>query len=128
MGATDIMSLVKHMKFETPTEIHEGSEEIVTPPLFDGEQLLNAIRSSRAGEGIVGKLTIRSRATTNPFLVVKDYNQMDEHYGPETVRLINRDNPLAAIIQGDGERGILVHSVIAYSPKGEQEGFWQRRR
>ncbi len=128
MGATDIMSLVKHMKAERPTEVHEGAEDFVTPPLFDGVQILNTIRSSRAGEGIIGKLTIRNRATTKPFLVVRDYKEMDEHYGPETVKLINRDNPLAAIIQGDGDRRILVHSVVAYSPKGEQEGFWQRRR
>ena len=128
MRSTDIQRLIRHIKDQPATEVQEGTEVSVTPPFFNGEQTLFALSSPRSGEGVIGRLTIRKPQGVNPFLVVRDYQQMDEHYGPDTVQFINRDNPLAVILQGDGGHGILVHSVIAYSPKGESEGFWQRKR
>ena len=125
---TDIMGLIRHLKEDPASEVQMGTEVSVTPPLFNGEQVLYAFQSPRSGEGVIGKLMIRNNEARTPLLVVKDYKRMDEKYGAETMQLINRDNLLAVIMQGDGRRGMLVHSAIAYSPNGEQEGFWQRKR
>lgn len=128
MRTTDISGLIHHLKNDPATEVQMGNEVSVTPPFFNGEQVLQAFQSPRSDEGVVGKLIIRNRETRMPFLVVRDYATMDQKYGAETIQLINRDNLLAVIMQGDGRRGMYVHSAIAYSPKGEQEGFWQRKR
>ena len=125
---TDISSLIRRLKDMPAEEVKAGREIDLTPSFFNGRQVLRTFLSKRKGEGVIGKLTIVNNEKTRPVLVVKDYREMDQRYGRETERVINRDNLLVAIMQGDGHRGMYVNSVITYSPKGESEGFWQRRR